>query len=69
MSIFVKIICQKLLQKSNANSMYIKIFVETPVKLTATEKQLLQELDKSMTNKSNHPKSENFFSKVADFFK
>ena len=49
--------------------MYIKIFVETPVKLTATEKQLLQELDKSMTNKSNHPKSENFFSKVADFFK
>jgi molecular chaperone DnaJ len=49
--------------------MYIKIFVETPIKLTAAEKHLLQELDKSMTNKSNHPKSENFFSKVADFFK
>ncbi len=49
--------------------MYIKIFVETPIKLTTEEKHLLMQLDKSMTNKSNHPKSESFFSKVADFFK
>ena len=49
--------------------MYIKIFVETPVKLTVEEKGLLEQLDKLMTHKSKHPKAESFFSKVADFFK
>jgi molecular chaperone DnaJ len=49
--------------------MYVKIFVETPIKLTAEEKHLLYELDKSMEHKSNHPQSESFFKRVADFFK
>jgi molecular chaperone DnaJ len=48
--------------------MYVKIFVETPVKLSAEQKSLMQQLDKSIDNKSN-PKSEGFFDKVADFFK
>jgi molecular chaperone DnaJ len=48
--------------------MYVKIFVETPVKLDAHQKSLMEQLDKSIGNKSN-PKSEGFFDRVADFFK
>jgi molecular chaperone DnaJ len=48
--------------------MYVKIFVETPVKLSPEQKALMAQLDKSIGNKSN-PKSEGFFDKVADFFK
>jgi molecular chaperone DnaJ len=48
--------------------MYVKIFVETPVKLTSKEKSLLNEFDQSLSDKSN-PRSESFFKKVTDFFK
>jgi len=48
--------------------MYVKIFVETPVKLSAEQKSLMAQLDKSIDNNSN-PKSEGFFNKVTDFFK
>ena len=48
--------------------MYVKIFVETPVKLDGTQKSLMEQLDKTISNKSN-PKSEGFFNKVTDFFK
>lgn len=47
--------------------MYVKISVETPVKLSGEERELLQKLDRLMQNKTN-PKSENFFRKMADFF-
>lgn len=43
--------------------MYVKIFVETPIKLSAEEKSLLEKLDKSIGAKS-HPESEGFFSKL-----
>ena len=48
--------------------MFVKVFVETPVKLTSQERSLLEELDKSISTKSN-PKSESFFKKVGDLFK
>ncbi len=48
--------------------MYVKIFVETPVSLSSAEKSLLEQLDKSVSNKSN-PQSEGFFKKVSDIFK
>lgn len=48
--------------------MYVDIFVETPVKLNQKEKELLEELDKIIDDKSN-PKSESFFKKVSDLFK
>ncbi len=48
--------------------MYVKIFVETPVKLDAEQKALMEQLDKSIGDKSN-PKSEGFFDRVAEFFK
>jgi molecular chaperone DnaJ len=48
--------------------MYVKIFAETPVKLDAAQKSLMEQLDKTISNKSN-PKSEGFFDKVTDFFR
>ena len=48
--------------------MYIDIFVETPVKLGSKEKSLLSDLDSLIDDNSN-PKSQNFFEKVAGFFK
>ena len=48
--------------------MYVKINIETPVKLSGDERELLMKLDKLMVNKASNPKSENFFKKVGDFF-
>ena len=48
--------------------MYVKIFVETPIKLDSEQKSLLEQLDKTISNRSNS-KSEGFFDKIADFFK
>lgn len=48
--------------------MYVKIDIETPVKLTSEERDLLEKLDKLMENKENNPKSSSFFKKVSDLF-
>lgn len=48
--------------------MYVKINIETPVKLSGEERELLMKLDKLMVAKASNPKSESFFKKVADFF-
>lgn len=48
--------------------MYVKINIETPVKLSGDERELLMKLDKLMVNKASNPKSESFFKKVTDFF-
>jgi molecular chaperone DnaJ len=43
--------------------MYVKIFVETPSKLTSEQKSLLENLDKTMENQKSQ-KSEGFFDKL-----
>jgi len=48
--------------------MYVKLNIETPVKLSGEERELLMKLDKLMQNKTSNPKSDGFFKKVADFF-
>jgi molecular chaperone DnaJ len=48
--------------------MYVKVNIETPVKLSSEERELLLKLDKLMNGKSSNPKSENFFKKVSDLF-
>ncbi len=48
--------------------MYVKINIETPVKLSSEERELLMKLDRLMQDKSNNPKSDGFFKKVSDFF-
>ncbi len=46
--------------------MYIELAVETPVNLTARQKELLREFEK--LSKDNNPKASNFFSKVKTFW-
>jgi len=49
--------------------MFVKINVETPVKLSSEERELLKKLDEIMVKKvSSSPKSESFFKRVSDFF-
>ena len=51
--------------------MYIEIFVETPVNLNKKQKDLLNDLDKSMSNGSankNSPESSGFFTKIREFW-
>jgi molecular chaperone DnaJ len=46
--------------------MFIEIAVETPVNLTARQKELLREFDR--LSEENNPESKNFFSKVKSFW-
>ncbi|WP_298566937.1 molecular chaperone DnaJ [uncultured Aliiroseovarius sp.] len=46
--------------------MYIELAVETPVNLTARQKELLREFEK--LSEENNPESTNFFSKVKSFW-
>lgn len=49
--------------------MFVKVAIETPVKLSTEEKNLLKKLDDLMKDKHNNPQSEGFFKKAADFFR
>ncbi len=49
-------------------NMYVKVNIETPVKLSSEERELLMKLDKLIGNKENNPKSEGFFNKMKDLF-
>ena len=46
--------------------MFIELAVETPVNLTARQKELLREFDRQ--SEENNPESKNFFSKVKSFW-
>jgi molecular chaperone DnaJ len=46
--------------------MFIELAVETPVNLTARQKELLREFDR--LSEENNPESKNFFSKVKSFW-
>lgn len=56
-----------IVQSKNRGSMYIHAVVETPVKLTKRQKELLEEFEKS-GEKGSSPESESFFSKVKDLW-
>src|SRR5258708_290171 len=47
--------------------LYVEIAVETPVKLTKRQKELLREFDKA-SEQGTHPESEGFLSKINDFW-
>jgi len=48
--------------------MYVRINIETPIKLSSDERELLQKLDSAMEHKSSSPKSESFFKKISEMF-
>jgi molecular chaperone DnaJ len=46
-----------------------KVQIETPVNLTAKQKELLGQFDKTMSSNNKHsPKSSSWFNKVKKFF-
>jgi molecular chaperone DnaJ len=46
--------------------LYVEVAVETPVKLSKKQKELLREFEKA-SEEGTHPESEGFFAKVRDF--
>lgn len=56
-----------VLRSSARGDMYIEVAVETPVKLTKKQKELLQEFDRT-AGKDSSPESESFFSRVKEFW-
>ncbi|QDY71463.1 molecular chaperone DnaJ [Qingshengfaniella alkalisoli] len=54
------------LRGASHGDMFIEIAVETPVNLSARQKELLQEFEE--LSKDNNPHSSNFFSKVKNFW-
>jgi molecular chaperone DnaJ len=53
-----------VLRGSSRGDLYVEIAVETPMKLTKRQKELLQEFAKESEAQHTHPECENFFKKV-----
>jgi molecular chaperone DnaJ len=56
-----------ILRSSKFGDLYIEIFVETPVNLSAEQKEILKNFAEGC-NIGNNPENEGFFSKVKDLF-
>jgi molecular chaperone DnaJ len=57
-----------ILQTPGRGDLYIEVGVETPVKLTKRQKELLQEFEKEGSGgPGTHPESEGFFARVKEF--
>jgi molecular chaperone DnaJ len=57
-----------ILQSPGRGDLYIEVGVETPVKLTKRQKELLQEFEKEGAGgPGTHPESEGFFARVKEF--
>ena len=56
------------LRSTARGNLYVHIQVETPIKLTKKQIELLEEFDKENTNHHSNPKCESFFKKVKDLF-
>ena len=57
-----------VLRSPSRGDMYVELSVETPVNLTKQQQDLLKQFDAAGKGKSHSPQSENFFSKVRDFW-
>lgn len=56
-----------VLRARQAGDLYVQTIVETPVKLSRRQRELLEEFDKA-TSEENTPDAHGFFSRVKDFF-
>src|SRR5271157_12643 len=58
-----------VLRSAVRGDMYIQVSVETPTKLTAKQRELLEQFEAEMTgHAAGHPENEGFFAKVREFF-
>ncbi|HHS99581.1 MAG TPA: molecular chaperone DnaJ, partial [Thiomicrospira sp.] len=61
----------KSVRTSYIGDLVVQVNIETPVKLTARQKELLQEFDESLKgkhHKQHSPKEHSFFDSVKSFF-
>lgn len=56
------------LRSSGYGDLLVEVVVETPVKLSKKQKELLQEFEECGQSTDNHPLSNGFFSRIKDFF-
>ena len=56
------------LRGSYPGDLYAHVLVETPVRLSERQKELLRELDESLTDLKHSPQSKGWMDKVKDFF-
>jgi molecular chaperone DnaJ len=57
-----------MMRTTGRGDMYIETAVETPVRLTKRQKELLAEFEQAGTKAETSPESEGFFAKVKDFW-
>ncbi len=61
-----------IMRRTNYGDMYVEAVIETPVKLTDEQKELLKQLDASLTGSNaapkSTPKSSGFFARVKEFW-
>ena len=58
----------KGIRSSYPGDLYARVFVETPVRLTERQKQLLRELDVTLKDPKHSPQSRSWMDKVKEFF-
>ena len=58
-----------ILRQSGSGDMMIEVSVETPIKLSKKQKELMRQFEEMSKSENNSPKSENFFDKVKSFWK
>jgi molecular chaperone DnaJ len=57
-----------VLRSTERGDMFAQITVETPVKLTKRQQELLAEFDKAGRGQQHSPEAEGFFAKVKEFW-
>ena len=57
-----------VLRQRDRGDLYVEVKVETPVKLSKKQKDLLRQFEEGLDNDTSSPESAGFFSKVKDFF-
>ncbi len=57
-----------IMRTNHFGDMYVHVQVETPVKLSKKQKDMLKEFDDASGGRHTSPESESFFDKVKDFF-
>src|SRR5436190_8507772 len=55
-----------VLRSKQAGDMYVQVVVETPQKLSKSQRELLQEFQR-LSSSETHPESAGFFGKVKEF--
>ncbi|MCC9621131.1 molecular chaperone DnaJ [Thalassospira sp. MA62] len=58
-----------VLRSQSRGDMFVEVSVETPVNLTARQKELLEEFDEISREEGSSPESEGFFSKMKEIWK